>query len=186
MIATRALAKHHDLMTEHGDRCASEFTGHDRRRLRQAMQQAASARLFRRLQAVLRVAEGESMTRVAQGAGVDRSTVHRWVERYQQSRRVEDLAEVPSPGRPPPADELDEALLAQVLAEDPHEHGRLATTWTVPLRAAHLGRAYGCFVSERTLRRRWHEYGWCWKRPRYVYHERAPHVAQKKGRSCAA
>src|SRR3954451_25051328 len=56
MIATRALAKHHDFMTEHDDPCASEFTGHDRRRLRQA----TSARLFRRLQAVLRVAEGES------------------------------------------------------------------------------------------------------------------------------
>ena len=60
MIATQALAKHNGFMTEHGDRCASEFTGHDRRRLRQAMQQAASARLFRRLQAVLHVAEGGS------------------------------------------------------------------------------------------------------------------------------
>jgi transposase len=98
-------------MTEHGDRDASEFTGHDRRRLRQAMQRAASARLFRRLQAVLRVAEGESMAWAARGAGVDRSTVHRWVERYRQSHRVEDLADVPSPGRPPQAEELDEALL---------------------------------------------------------------------------
>src|SRR3982751_3752900 len=123
MIATRARAEHNDLMTEHGDRYASEFTGHDRRRLRQAMQRAASARLFRRLQAVLRVAEGESIAQAARGAGVDRSTVHRWVQRYQQSRRVEDLADVPSSGRPPQADELDEALLAQVLAEDPHEHG---------------------------------------------------------------
>jgi transposase len=173
-------------MTEHGDRYASEFTGHDRRRLRQAMQRAVSARLFRRLQAVLRVAEGESIAQAARGAGVDRSTVPRWVQRYQQSRRVEDLADVPSSGRPPQADELDEALLAQVLAEDPHEHGLLATTWTVPLLTAHLGQAHGCVVSERTLRRRLHEYGWRWKRPRYVYHERAPHVAQKKGRLSAA
>jgi transposase len=62
----------------------------------------------------------------------------------------------------------------------------LATTWTVPLLTAHLGQAHGCVVSERTLRRRLHEYGWRWKRPRYVYHERAPHVAQKKGRLSAA
>jgi transposase len=186
MIATQALAKHNGFMTEHGDRCASEFTGHDRRRLRQAMQQAASVRLFRRLQAVLHVAEGKSITRVATEAGVDRSTVHRWVERYQQSRRVEDLADVPSPGRPPQADELDEALLARVLAEDPRQHGLLATTWTVPRLTAHLGQVHGCVVSERTLRRRLHEYGWRWKRPRYVYHERAAHVAQKKGRWSAA
>jgi transposase len=69
------------------------------------MQPAACARLFRRLQAVLPVAEGQSMTRAAPGAGVDRSTVHRWVERYQQSRRVEDLADGPSPGRAPQAEE---------------------------------------------------------------------------------
>jgi transposase len=150
------------------------------------MRQAASARLFRRLQAVLRVAEGESVAQVACGAGVDRSTLHRWVERYRQRRRVEDLVDVPSPGRPPQADELDEALLAQVLAEDPHEQGLLATIWTVPLLTAHLSQVHGCVVSQRTLRRRLHEYGWRWKRPRYVYHERAPHVAQKKGRLCAA
>jgi transposase len=186
MIATGALAKHHDLMTEHGDPDASEFTGHDRRRLRQAMRQAASARLFRRLQAVLRVAEGASVAQAAGGAGVDRSTVHRWVERYRQRRRVEDLVDVPSPGRPPQAEELDETLLAQVLAEDPREHGLLATTWTVPLLTAHLGKVHGCGVSERTLRRRLHEHGWRWKRPRYVYHERDPHVAQKKGRLCVA
>jgi transposase len=186
MIATRALAKHHDLMTEHGDPGASKFTGHDRSRLRQAMRQAASARLFRRLQAVLRVAEGESVAQAACRIGVDRSTVHRWVERYGQRRRVEDLVDVPSPGRPPQAEELDEALLAQVLAEDPREHGWRATTWTVPLLATHLAQAHGCVVSERTLRRRLHEHGWRWKRPRYVYHERAVHVAQKKGRLCAA
>jgi transposase len=186
MIATQVWAEHNDLMTEYGDPRASDFTGHDRRRLRHAMQQATSARLFRRLQAVLRVAEGESIAQAAQGAGVDRSTVHRWAERYRQSRRVEDLAAVPSPGRPPQAEELDEALLAQVLAEDPHEHGLLATTWTVPLLTAHLGPVYGCVVSERTLRRRLHEYGWRGKRPRYVYHERAPQVAQKKGRLSAA
>ena len=173
-------------MTEYGDSYAFEFTGRDRRRLRQAMRQAASARLFRRLQAVLRVAEGESVTQAAGAASVDRSTVHRWVERYRQRRRVEDLVDVPSSGRPFQAEELDETLLAQVLAEDPREHGLLATTGTVPLLTTHLGTVHGCVMSERTLRRRLHDYGWRWKRPRYVYHERARHVAQKKGRLCAA
>lgn len=173
-------------MAEHGDSYTFEFTGHDRRRLRLAMRQAASARLFRRLQAVLRVAEGESIARAACGADVDRSTVHRWVERYRQRRQVKDLVDVPPPGRPLQAEELDEALLSQVLAEDPREHGLLATTWTVPLLTAHLGQVHGCAVSERTLRRRLREHGWRWKRPRYVYHKRARHVAQKKGRLCAA
>ncbi|WP_237050022.1 winged helix-turn-helix domain-containing protein [Microvirga ossetica] len=41
----------------------------------------------------------------------------------------------------------------------------------------------GLAVSPRTLRRRLHEAGYRWKRPRYVYVERAPHLAQKKGAS---
>ena len=98
-------------MAEHDAPGVSGFTGHDRRRLRLAMRQAASARLFRRLQAVLRVAEGASVAQAADGVGVDRSTVHRWVERYRQRHRVEDLIDVPSPGRPPQAEELDETLL---------------------------------------------------------------------------
>jgi transposase len=173
-------------MTEPRNPGASAFTAQDRRRLRQAMRQASSVRLFRRLQAVLRVAEGDSVAQAAGRAGVDRSTVHRWVERYRQRCRGEDLVDVPSPGRPSQVEELDETLLQQVLAEDPQEHGLLATTWTVPLLTAHLRQVHGCVVSERTLRRRLHAYGWRWKRPRYVYHERAPHVAQKKGRWSAA
>lgn len=173
-------------MAQDHDQRAAEFTSHDRRRLRRALPQATSARLFRRLQAVLRVAEGASVAEAACGAAVDRSTVHRWVERYLAHRRLEDLADAPHPGRPRQADEIDEALLAQILAEDPRQHGYLATTWTVPLLATHLRVAYRCVVSERTLRRRLHEYGWRWKRPRYLYNERAPHVAQKKGRLSAA
>ena len=121
------------------------------------MQQATSARLFRRLQAVLRVAEGEPIAQAACGAAVDRSTVHRWVERYRQRRRVEDLVDVPSQGRPLQAEEWEEALLRQVLAEDPREHGLLATTWTVPLLNAYLREEHGCMLSSDTLRRRLHE-----------------------------
>jgi transposase len=91
-------------MTENRDRSALEFTGQDRRRLRRALPQAQSARLFRRWQAVLRVAEGASIAEAADGAIVDRSTVHRWVKRYQQGHRSERWADAPHPGRPRQAD----------------------------------------------------------------------------------
>jgi transposase len=52
----------------------------------------------------------------------------------------------------------------------------------VPLLAHDLA-AKGLAVSPRTLRRRLHEAGYRWKRPRYVYVARAPHLAQKKGAS---
>jgi transposase len=117
---------------------------------------------------------------------VDRSSLHRWVKLYRQTRQAESLAEASRSGRPREADDLDEELLAEVLALDPREQGYWATTWTVPLLRTYLEEQYGCPVSARTLRRRLHEFGWCWKRPRSVFSAREPHLAQKKGPSAAA
>jgi len=50
----------------------------------------------------------------------------------------------------------------------------------VPLLATHL-RTQGVVISARTLRRRIHAARFRWKRPRYVYSERAAHVGVKKG-----
>jgi hypothetical protein len=41
-------------------------------------------------------------------------------------------------------------------------------------------------VSERTLRRRLHEDGWRWKRPRYIFSQREAAVGQKKRAFAAA
>ena len=67
------------------------------------------------------------------------------------------------------------------MARDPRSCGYLATTWTVPLLVHYLAAHDDIAVSPRTMRRRLHEAGWRWKRPRYVYAQRAAHVAQKKG-----
>ena len=157
------------------------FTGHDRRCLVTALARANDVKLFRRLQAVLQVVEGRSVREAAHFAGVDRSTVHRWLQTYQQCRRPEDLHEEARPGRPREADDLDEELLAEVLAQDPRTLGYRATGWTAPLLTTHLNQECGCAVSERTLRRRLEQYGWCWKRLRYVYGQRELHIGQKKG-----
>ena len=52
----------------------------------------------------------------------------------------------------------------------------------MPLLAHDLA-AKGITVSPQTLRRRLHEAGYRWKRPRYVYVARAAHLPQKKGGS---
>ena len=162
------------------------FSRWDRHRLVRALREAHDVRLFGRLQAVLRVAEGCSVSGTARQAGVDRSSLHRWVKRYRQTRQAESLADASRSGRPRAADDLDEELLAEVLALDPREQGYWATTWTVPLLMTYLEEQYGCSVSARTLRRRLHDWRWRWKRPRYVFSEGEPHPAQKKGRSAAA
>ena len=165
---------------------ANKFSGHDRRRLAKAMSTASGWHLYQRAQAVLRVAEGYTLAEAASLSGVDRTSVYRWTQRYLAARNPQDLADEPRSGRPRMAPMLTEKWLARILAQDPRQHGYRATTWTVPLLATHLRQHYQCSLSEDTLRRRLHECDYRWKRPRYVFHERDPQVAQKKGRLCAA
>jgi transposase len=156
------------------------FSRADRRRLVQALAQAHEARLYRRLRAVAEVAEGEPVAAAARRARVERSTVHRWIERYLAARAPAALADGERPGRPRVAPALTEDRLRQLLTRDPRQFGYNANTWTVPLLAAHL-QAQGLAISARTLRRRIRAARFRWKRPRYVYHARAAHVGAKKG-----
>lgn len=165
---------------------AAGFTRHDRGRLTKALAHAREARLFRRLQAVLSVAEGVTVSEAARRARVDRSTLHRWLGLYRRRRDPADLADAPRAGRPAVAAVLTDSAVATLLARDPRREGFAATSWTVPLLTTYLARHSGQPVSARTLRRRLHALGYRWKRPRYVYTGEEPHLAQKKGRLPAA
>jgi transposase len=163
----------------------ASFSSHDRRRLATTLKKTSDVRLFRRLQAVLRVAEGDPIHAVGRAFALSRRSVHRWVEVYLRRRCRADLLDAPRPGRPRAADDLAKARLAELLAQDPHTLGYRATTWTAALLTTYLTEEGGCPMSERTLRRYLHEGGWRWKRPRYVFTERAAAVGQQKGVSAA-
>jgi transposase len=158
----------------------SAFSRADRRRLSQALAQAREARLYRRLQAVAEIAAGEPVDVVARRARVGRSTVYRWIERYLAEQVPSALADGRRSGRLRTALVLTDKKLRQLLTSDPCQFGHDANTWTVPLLATHL-RTQGVVISARTLRRRIREARFRWKRPRYVYSERAAHVGAKKG-----
>ena len=163
------------------------LTAAERVHLRAAMKQTSSARLYRRLQAVFLANEGHSATQVAAITGASVRSVQYWCATWRRSKAhrhpQKALAEKPRLGRHPVVPALDQTRLLSELSHDPLALGYAATNWTVPLLAAHL-RGQGCPISPRTLRRRLHAAGFRWKRPRCVFTEPAPHVAQKKGRSC--
>lgn len=144
------------------------------------------ARVYRRIEAVLLVAEGHAVSEAARRVRVARSSVHRWVDAYLATRDPTTLADRPRSGRGRVAPALTRELVATTLATDPRPLGYRATTWTVPLLVHHLAEQHGCVVGARTLRRRLHAWGYRWKRPRYAYSGRAGHLAQKKGLSSAA
>lgn len=141
---------------------SSGVSWQDRRRLARALREAHEVRLFRHLQAFLRVSEGCSVSGTARQAGVDRSLLHHWVKLYRHTQQVESLADAFRSGRPREADDLDEELLAEVLALDPREQGYWDTAWTLPLLTACLEEQYGCSVPARTLRRRLHAFRCRW------------------------
>jgi transposase len=169
-------------MSGHTRFAATRFGLADRRRLESALSAAREARLRRRLEAVLLVAEGQTVSEAARRVRAARLSVRRWGERYLAAQDAATLADQPRHGRPRSAPRLTPRRLAAALARDPRRRGYRATTRTVPLLGHYLRRRYGATVSARTPRRRLHEAGYRWERPRYVYAGRAAHLAQKKGR----
>jgi transposase len=163
------------------------FTYHDRRRLKAAMHRVRDARHYRRLQAVWLVAEGHSVGATAELLNASRRWVTKALARYRARRRPEDLAEGPRSGRPRVAPGLSRERLTELLQTDPMSLGYAAVGWTAPLLSAHLRRCGEAdSLCDRTMRERLHAADLAWKRPRYVFSQKEPHRAQKKGLSRAA
>jgi transposase len=154
---------------------------HDQQRLEKCLKQVVDARSYRRVKAVLLVATGVMVSKVAQVLGVSRQSVHGWLRRYGKRRAPEELQDGPRSGRPRAARAITNARIAREFRRDPLRLGYNPTRWTVALLATHFSKRHGCQMTARTLRRRLKQMGLRWKRPRYVYAEKAPHSAQKKG-----
>ena len=80
------------------------FSSGDRQRLRKALTRVRGARPFRRIQALLWLAEGRSISEVARLARSSRGSIYNWCAAYQQAGRGCKLAalleEKPRSGRP--------------------------------------------------------------------------------------
>jgi transposase len=155
--------------------------GRDRQRLTKALAQAREARLFRRLQAVLLVAQGRNPVEVTQITGLSRRSVYYLLGRYLHSHHAADLADQPRAGRPPEAPELTRPRILRELRRSPLKLGYRTNVWTVGTLAHRLNERYHCSIGPWALRQRMKRSGLACKRPRYFYSEKAPHVAQKKG-----
>jgi transposase len=162
------------------------FNGYDEARLKRALKRTVAKRMFQRVQAVLLVAQGRAIAEVARIAGVSLQTVYTWVTRYLPSRQVVTFQDAPRSGRPRTATPVTPARILREIRRNPLQLGYRTTVWTVPLLTCHLSRLYHCTFSSYTLRRRMQAVGLRCKRPRYVYEEKEPHRAQKKGLWSAA
>jgi len=154
--------------------------------VRVALVRATDLRFFRRVQAVLLLARGLSIPEAAQITAAKPNAVYRWLRLYLRTHPADSLRDAPRPGRPRVASRFIDARIVREFRRDPLRLGYNTTGWTVALLAKHLGRKYACPISVRTLRRRMRDLGLRWQRPRYVYADKDPHRAQKKGGISAA
>ncbi len=158
------------------------FTKRDHQRLAKALREETDVCTFRRLQAVLMVAEEHDLATTAHLTGFSQRSLYRFVGRYLGTRDTSALRDGARTGRPLVAPEITDERILDELQQCPLALGYRTNVWTVELLAEHLSTCHRCLISPRTLRRRMRAIGLRCKRPRYVYSEKEPNRAQKKGR----
>jgi transposase len=157
-----------------------ELSPEQRADLEWAAAHARQTRSWKRYQALLLLADGQTISQVAHTLACGQSTLYRWVALWR-TEGAERLAEGPHRGRAHRLDATAAQLVQDLLGSDPHAHGHHATGWTVPLLLGELAVA-GWVVHEHTLRRTLKRLGYRWKRPQYVLGRPDPAYAEKKGR----
>jgi transposase len=161
-----------------------ELSAVEHRSLREIAKRAHDARQVKRAQALLWLDEGESVETVARQQSVSCQTVYNWVGMFQKrcdESVAERLQDRPRPGRPPDKRQAVQAMVQEVIDQDPRQWGYRSPVWTTPLLHCHLDKACGVDASKRTIRRALRGLGYRYKRPRYVLSRRSPTWRQAKG-----
>lgn len=160
-----------------------DLTPTDRAALEAAASQERRVRRWRRYQAILLLADGQSPPQVAQALGCGLSTVYQWAAAWRRDG-LAGVDEREHGGGHWAIDVTGEEALVGLLTMDPQTRGHQATCWTVPLllgERTRLGYRLSDHTVRRALHRALHRLGYRWKRPRSVLGRPDPAYEQKKG-----
>ena len=139
----------------------------------------------RRALAILRLAEGHSVSEVASLTEAARSSVYRWVEAF----RRDGVAGLRSRRRGRECVTVTELLIEAVqwlAARQPDQFGYLRSTWTSELMAIALNEHFALSAHASTLRRLFRRIGLVWRRARPTLHISDPRKAEKLDRIAQA
>jgi transposase len=159
-------------------RMARALTVEEQRALGETYRSSSDADLVRRCHAVLLLADGLRVPKVADLLRVDQSTVHRWLDRFESGGQ-EALVTRDRDGRPPRWGEEYEHLLVATVRHDPRWYGLEQSTWTCPLLAGYLAEQTGIAMSAERVRVLLHQHGLRLKQPTPVVHSRDPRYDPK-------
>jgi transposase len=108
---------------------------------------------------------------VAQAYGTDRSTVHRWVSRYEAAGGDEGLLRRPVSGRPRKLDTLDRGALWEMVLSPASAYGYETDFWTTLRLRQVVESEFGVVLSRPTIWRRLQEAGLTYQKPEREYFE---------------
>jgi transposase len=123
-----------------------------------------------RSRAVRAVLRGRSIAEFADAYDTDRSTVFRWVRRYQQEG-VDGLQRRPGSGRPRKLQELEEDELQELVLRPASDFGYETDLWTVRRLHGVICKEYHVVISKDTVWRRLREAGLTYQKPERQYYE---------------
>jgi transposase len=144
------------------------LTAAQRRRLETQLRATGDAGLYRRTLAILEAACGRPISEVARLLRTSRRSVHQWIGAYEHARDPACLTDHRGGNHPSLWTGGLRAALDAGLERRPDQLGYQAAEWTVPLLQEHPARCAGRRPSATSIRRRLHDLGYAWKRPRYV------------------
>lgn len=123
-----------------------------------------------RCRAVRAVCDGMPVGEVARAYGTHRTTVFRWMMRYD-ANGADGLQRKPGSGRPRLLEELDEQGLRELVLKPGCEFGYETDLWTVRRLHTVIEQEYDVVVSKDTIWRRLREAGLTYQKPEREYHQ---------------
>ena len=140
------------------------LTDEERQELRREARRTVG-RVSERIHFVLLSDQGYSPPRIGAIFGYCAATVRMWLERYQE-KGLAGLQDEPRSGRPPLTLPEEDQSITATAKQSPTASGYKVGFWTIATLLIHLAGLLGVQLSPTTLRRRLHEAGFRWRRPR--------------------
>jgi transposase len=131
-----------------------------------------------RIRAVEAVLKGMPVSQTATTFGVDRTTLHRWLARYDQDGQS-GLQRRPVSGRPRKLNNFTAKRLKRIVLAPATKFGFETDLWTVGRLHAVLVDRFDVEVSEDTVWRRLREAGLTWQTPERQYFEADPQTRRR-------
>jgi transposase len=123
-------------------------------------------RVRRRAHALLLVAEGQPLIRVAHLFQTAPHRIRAWRTPFLARGRV-GLVDAPRRGRPPKLSQAALALVEEALTKPPQDYGFVSTVWSVRDLGTLLAHHHGVRVSTATVHRALLAQGYRFRRPRH-------------------